>query len=213
MPAQLLSPLPFLNYVGIHLFIGALLVVIPAPAAWLLDTLFPLLDGATRAHAVIAGVEMVRNHPDGAGVRSSLFVQLLIGAISASGGGQLAGTLGTWDPSGWSLHTPPILLARNALDSLDVWAPALAAFVYGLSTFSHPSYAPLLAVLDGGKPGAILSPLGARAAATLVIAAAFGYKAVVVHWAPGSLIVGEKAKKGPRPIEARTRAQKTRKGQ
>ena len=195
IPIQLVSIYPFLNYVGVHYLIGALLTILPAPSASLLDTLLPLLDGATRAHAIFIGLSLPKTLvASGAPstVTSSWLLPLLLATIAASGGGQLAGTLGAFSPTGWALTLPPCLSARTWLACVDIWAPFLGALSYCFLTASHPIYYPAIRLVHAGKEGPILSHTGAKAVTTLVVAAAFAWRAMELHWS-GTLPVQSKS--------------------
>ena len=185
VPPQLLSILPLINYIGVHLLIGLALQFFDAPSAALLDTILPLLDGATRAHAIFIGVNLpnspavVKNMPALAG---SFTLSLLLGTVAASGGGQTCFTIGAFNPDGWALTTPPILKARNLLEATDVWAPFLGALAYQVMTFSHPAYAPFVRAINAGKAQPILKPQGAKALVTFIVSAAFAWRAAALHW-------------------------------
>jgi hypothetical protein len=194
VPIHLLSPLPFLNYISVHLLLGALLSLLPPPNAAVLDTLAAPIDGATRAHAVMLGVHLAATHSSPM-VRNSLMAQVLLGTLAATGGSQAAGTLSVFSSRGWSFSTPPVLLATSFTDLLDVFAALLAAIVYGASTGTHPAYASLRAALNGGKADVLLTPVGGKAAAALVIAAVFAYRALLLHWLPTAPQVKQQATK------------------
>lgn len=184
-PVQFLSIHPFLNYIGVHLFITIALRFVSSPAAKTIDTTVVLLDGALRMHAVISSITMVTSHSNPA-IRNSLPLQVLLATIGATGGGQLALMLGVHSPHGWSLHTPPALKATSLVEVIDIIMAFVCSLVYGLTTLSHPSYAPILARVynDSGKP--LFTPIGARAACTLLFSAGFAYRAAVLHWFPAS---------------------------
>lgn len=184
-PVQFLSIHPLLNYVGVYLFVTLALRHVSAPAAKTIDTTVVLLDGSLRMHAVISSITMVTSHSNAA-IRNSLPLQVLLATIGATGGGQLALMLGVHSPHGWSLHTPPALRATSPVEVIDIVMAFVCSLVYGLTTLSHPSYAPILARIynDSGKP--LFTPLGARAACTLLFSAGFAYRAAVLHWFPAS---------------------------
>jgi hypothetical protein len=152
-----------------------------------------LIDGSLRMHAVISSIAMVTSHSNPA-IRSSLPLQILLATIGATGGGQLALMLGVHSPHGWSLHTPPALKATSLVEVIDIVMAFVCSLIYGLTTLSHPSYAPVLARVynDSGKP--LFTPLGARAACTLLFSAGFAYRAAVLHWLPAPSVTPNKAK-------------------
>lgn len=192
-PLQLISPLPLVTYTLVHIYLGVLLSVIPPISPLWLDTLLPLLDGATRSNAIIGGINIARNHPSNPLLRESLLFQLLLGTLGACGGGQMAGTLGVFNrqKEGWSLTTPPILKARSILEAIDVVAALAGAIAYSFSTNSHADwikvvnfkYNPFASSKDAPplKAFALTHDQG-QALATLVVAACFAYRAVMVHW-------------------------------
>ncbi|KDN44253.1 hypothetical protein K437DRAFT_236630 [Tilletiaria anomala UBC 951] len=190
-PPQLLSIYPLLNYLGVHLLIGCLLTMIKAPSAAMLDTALPLLDGATRAHSIVVGLSLpslvtkssaVSNPAAAFALTESWTFALLLGTISASGGGQLAGMLGVFNPDGWALSVPPFLRARTLIDCVDIWAPLLGAIAHQTFTLAHPVYVPVMQFLNAGKAQPMLSPTGAKALTTLVVAIAFAWRATMLHW-------------------------------
>lgn len=154
------------------LFVPAL----PAPAT--LDTLLPVIDALARSFPITGAVLGVSAHPNPA-IRGSLLFQLILGALASSGGGLAASTFNVFSSS-WSFSTPPVLSA-GIWGSMDVWAGALGAAIFGLLTQSHPAYGPAIAALNGGKEGAIMTPLGARSVVVLVLTGLFAARAVVTH--------------------------------
>lgn len=198
---HLLTIRPLLNYASIHFIVGRLLSLLPPPNIALLDTILAPLDGALRAHAVTVGVGLATSSSN-ASIRGSLFLQLLLGVLAATAGSQVAGTLNVFSGKGWALRTPPCLQAKHAHEVLDIIAAFLAAFAYGLSTASHPVYADLLAKLNAGNRGAVLTPLGGKAAAAFVIATVFAYRAVVLHWLPRRAALQKGTKPKPRSVPA-----------
>lgn len=179
----MLSIHPFINYVSVHLLLSAVLSLFPSltPPLYLVDTSLPLLDGCLRTQAVVVSLDMVARSPNAA-VRSSLLIQLIAGVVGSTGGGQLAGTLGLLNPAGWTLSTPPLLGARSVLPIIDIYAALFATAAFGLTTASNAAYEPWMARLHAGKTGPVLSPAGGRALATLIFAAAFAYRALMMHW-------------------------------
>lgn len=187
-PVQLLSIHPFVNYVTVHLLITALVHFLDAPTAKLIDTMLIVIDGALRTHAVVMSVQLAKASAVGA-VSSSMLIQVVCGTLGATGGGQLAGTLGVHLPGGWQFSTPPALRATSVTEVIDVLAAGLCALVYGITTLSHPGYSSLLSKVhhDGTQP--LFSPVGARAACTLIFTLAFAYRAVQLHWLPATASV------------------------
>ena len=184
-PMQFISIHPFLNYVSVHLFVTFALRFVSAPAAKVVDTALIVLDGALRMQAVFGSIAMAIASENRL-VSNSLLMQVLLGTVGATGGGQLAGMLGIHSPQGWSLHTPPVLRATSLVEVIDVVAAAACSLLYGATTLSHPYYTPVLALVhdNSGKP--LFSAMGARAACTVVFAAAFAYRAARLHWLPAT---------------------------
>ncbi|KAK0529730.1 hypothetical protein OC835_004252 [Tilletia horrida] len=232
IPPQFLYPGSALTYLPVHAAIS-LFLSLPSlssfhPTAALLDVLMPFIDGATRAGAVALGVNLAAAHSP-----SSLLLQLLLGTLTACGGGQSCGTLGTWNPNGWSLSTPPALAARTVMEGVDVWAPFLAAVGYIVLGGTHEDVLPLtrptvaalqrFGLIDAkatavSATGAVsvLSPTAARALATLIITSAFVWRATVLHgqWATASissLSSGTAASKSGSGSAAKSPASKSRK--
>ncbi|CAD6890180.1 unnamed protein product [Tilletia controversa] len=212
LPPQFLHPGAALTYLPLHLLIS-LFLSLPSlsalhPSAQLLDILSPYIDGATRAGAVALGVQLASSaHPE------SLMLQVVLGTLTACGGGQSCGTLGAWEPNGWVLGTPPALRARSWMEGVDVWAPFLAVLGYVVLGGTHedvlPLTRPLVALLarfglvslgkgEGITQLAVLDPTAARALATLIITAAFVWRATVLHgqWATDSFSTALKQKPG-----------------
>lgn len=183
-PPQILSAYPTINYLSTHIFLGIVLNALGAPSAKTIDTVLPLLDAIMRTGAICSTVNIVTAHPNPA-ISSSLFLQLLIGAIASSGGGVAASTLAVWDPQ-WSLRTPPFLRG-GVVDTLDVWSGSVAAAVYGSLLALHPSYEPITRLLSGngeayitGTP--LMSPLEARSASVLVLTVLYSYRVYATHY-------------------------------
>ncbi len=188
VPPQLLSFGFLLNYLGVHIFITLLFdFLLPSayhPSPAFLDTLLPILDGATRAHAVFLGTMLPSTlaHPV---AKQSVALSLLTATLSASGGGQLAGTLGVFNPAGWQLGLPPLLRARSLVDATDVWAPLLSALAFSLFCSSHETYGALrTSFFQQEKGAALLSLQGGKALITLIITTAYAWRAIVLHWTP-----------------------------
>lgn len=189
VPLQLLSPYPLWTYLSIHVVTTLVTTYLPVSAV-LLDTILPLIDGATRTAAVVAGVNVAAASANPL-VSGSLFFQILLGTLAASGGGQLAGTLSVFNPDvvGWKFSTPPFLRARNFAEANDVLAALGGALTYSCLSASHPAWRPVLTRISSsgagifGIGGAVKwAEADARAATTLVIAAFFAARAIIVHW-------------------------------
>ncbi|SPO30046.1 uncharacterized protein UTRI_05885 [Ustilago trichophora] len=180
IPGQLLTVWPWINYLSVYLSVSVLIGILGgAPSAKLLDLWLPVLDGATRTAATYGGINMVLNHANPA-VRQSLLLQVIIGTISACGGGISAFTLNVFDPLGWSFGTPPFLKAKSLVEFTDILAPALASAVFGVLTLSHPAYGPALAYIHS-KPVGLLSQDGGKAVISLVIGSCFFLRAIWLH--------------------------------
>jgi hypothetical protein len=190
IPGQLLTVWPWFNYLSIYVAVMATLGA--RPSAKLLDLTMPVIDGATRTAAAYAGINMVLNHANPA-VRSSLLMQILIGTISACGGGISAFTLNVFDPLGWSFSTPPFLKAKTWVEFTDIVAPALATAIYGVLTLSHPTYSPFLSAIHTNQT-ALLSQEGGKAAMSLVIGSCFFLRALWLH------VISPPPPVAPRPI-------------
>lgn len=117
--------------------------------------------------------------------------QLLLGGLSASGGGLAATTLNVFNPE-WRLSTPPILFS-GLLGSLDFLAGAAAAGIFGFLTASHPAYVPYIQAVRASafgveeKPSAsnaLMTVLGARSVVVAFLAAVYASRAFVLHWYP-----------------------------
>jgi len=149
----------------------------------MLDTLLFPIDSVLRLTSITSSLSLLQSHVDPR-LSQSLFLQLLIGAVACAGGGVTAATFDVWTPE-WKFGTP-VLLKSGWVGSTDVWAGVVTAFTYGLLTASHPTYQYLLQSLSiTSHPGPVLTPLGARAAATIVLATIFLWRVVVVHWIGG----------------------------
>ncbi|CAO1613819.1 unnamed protein product [Parajaminaea phylloscopi] len=189
VPLQLLSVYPLWTYVSVHLAASVVTAYVPISPV-LLDTALPLIDGATRAAAVAAGVNIAAASANPL-VGGSLFFQIVLGTLAACGGGQLAATLGVFNPdvTGWRLSTPPLLRARNFVEANDGLAALAGALTYSCLSGAHPAWKPILARIPSGAStftgfltSGKWSDADARAATTVVIAAFFALRAVLVHW-------------------------------
>ncbi|TKY88224.1 hypothetical protein EX895_002934 [Sporisorium graminicola] len=193
IPGQLLTVWPWINYLSVYLLTSAAISVAGPPSAKLLDLALPVLDGATRSAATYGGINMVLNHANPA-ARSSLLLQVVIGTISACGGGISAFTLNVFDPLGWSFGTPSFLKAKRLVEFTDILAPALASAVFGVLTLSHPGYGSVLTYV-GEKPRGLLSQEGGKAVISLVIGTCFFLRAIWLH-----VLAPAGAAPAPRPI-------------
>lgn len=70
---------------------------------------------------------------------------------------------------------------------MDVWAGALAAVIYGVATYSHPSYAPVNAYLVG-KAAPFMTPLGARSLVVIFLTSMYTIRVVSTHFVAKSPI-------------------------
>jgi len=177
-PAQLVSVHPWIVYSSVH----ALLSVIDwQPSPWVLDTFLPPIDGVLRSGAVIGGVTLAKAHPSPA-VSQSVFAQLVIGAISAGGGGLVASSLGVWEPD-WRLRTPPVLKkgGNTFVGTLEFWSGSIAALLYGFLMNTHKEYSDAYGAM-GFKARGVTTPLGARAFLVVFLTFVYGYRAFALHW-------------------------------
>ncbi|CAO1616875.1 unnamed protein product [Sympodiomycopsis kandeliae] len=188
-PVQFLSPLPLLTFALVHIYLGILLKVLPLSSSnsllWL-DTLLPIMDGATRTGAIISSVTLTRKTLHG----DNFFFTLLIGTISACGGGQLASTLSVFNSQkdGWKFSTPAFVNSKNFLQGIDVYAALAGTLTWTVLTASSSEYQKDSLVLLAKRYGLDMASVPrvsteeAQAITTVVIAAFFAYKAVVTHW-------------------------------
>jgi hypothetical protein len=80
----------------------------------IIDTLSPFPDAILRTLTITHSLTLV--------------MHLIIGAVSSSGGGQLAATLGVWNVD-WRLGTPTFLKG-GLIPTLDVWSGSLAGGLF-----------------------------------------------------------------------------------
>lgn len=165
-------------YGSVHILISTFFYLFPdvATSHPITELAFwPLMDAATRSGAIVGGVMMVKAHPSPV-IANSIFAQILIGAMSASGGGLVASTFGIWNPN-WSLSTPPVLKASNSLmPSMDIWTGAISAAIFGSLTMSHASYGPVNLAM-GLPDKAFVTPLGARSVFAMFLMAMYFWRA------------------------------------
>lgn len=186
VPVQLVSVFPLWTYASIHVATSLFTTHVPISAV-LLDTALPLIDGATRTAAIAVGVNTAASSTNPL-VSGSLFFQIILGTLAASGGGQLAATLGVFNPDiiGWRLSTPPILRARNFVEANEVLATLAGALSYSCFSGAHPAWKPVLARISSSGGSFFGSEkwtdAEARAVTTLIVTAFFAYRAVLLHW-------------------------------
>ncbi|KAJ9125133.1 hypothetical protein QFC22_000087 [Naganishia vaughanmartiniae] len=190
-PPQLLSPLPWIQYLSVYTLISnpAFTALLPSPA--ILDTLLPIIDGLTRSFPISGAVLSTSTHPNPS-IRGSLMFQLLCGGLAASGGGIAATTLNVFSPE-WRISTPPILFT-GLLGCLDFLAGSAAAGIFGFLTASHPAYLPfidtaksLVMTPSPAKPAAtaaaaLMTVLGARSVVVLFLSIVYATRAFMLHW-------------------------------
>jgi len=180
-PPQLYSVHPWISYLSVHLLLTGILPHIhSAISPRILDTVLFPIDSVLRLTSITMSLSLVQSHSDPR-LSQSVFLQLLIGAVASAGGGVTAATFGVWT-SEWNFGTP-VVLKSGWVESVDVWGGIIAAFTYGLLTTSHPTYQYFLHFLSiTSHPGPVLTALGARSTATIVLASIFLWRVLVVHW-------------------------------
>jgi hypothetical protein len=206
-PVQLLSPWPLINYLSVYLFVNSPFITPYHPSAETLDTVVPVIDALTRSFPISGAVLATTSHSNPA-IRGSLMYQILLGALSASGGGIVASTFNVFSPE-WRISTPPIL-SSGFLGSLDFVAAAVSSVIFGFLTSSHPVYVqgtqyltslPYLISSGGEKrsSGAIepfMTVLGARSVVVLFLSIVYATKAYVLHGSPSvARVKAHRAKK------------------
>lgn len=186
-PPQLLSIKPYINYLAVHVLFGYVIDFLPSPKV--IDTSLPLIDAIMRTGSICGAVQLAHTHSNPA-IASSLFFQLLIGAVASAGGSVTASTLGVWNQE-WSLRVPPFLRG-GLIDTLDLWSGSLAAAVYGCLLGLHPAYEPYTRFLSGqgekyvaGTP--LMSPLEARSTTVLVLTALYAFRVYKTHYVERAL--------------------------
>ena len=75
------------------------------------------------------------------------------------------------------------IFSSGVIPTMDVWAGALAAVIYGVGTLSHPAYEPVNSYLVG-KPMPFMTPLGARSIVVIVLTALYTVRVASVHYLP-----------------------------
>ena len=214
-PPQLLSAWPLLNYVSVYAFINSPYISPHHPTSETLDTVVPLIDGLTRAFPISGAVLACSTHSNPL-IRNSLMYQIVLGGISASGGGIVASTLGVFSPE-WRISTPPIL-SSGFLGSLDFLAAAASSVIFGLLTSSHPVYInatnylatlPYLSPVgsknvSSGATAPLMTVLGARSVVVLFLSVIYATKAYVLYGSPS--VAHVKARKAKKAAEAADKA-------
>lgn len=215
-PPQLLTAWPLINYISVYAVINSPFISPYHPTSETLDTVVPLIDGLTRAFPISGAVLACSTHSNPA-IRNSLMYQIILGGISASGGGMVASTLNVFSPE-WRLSTPPIL-SSGFLGSLDFVAAAVSSVIFGLLTSSHPVYVgatnylstlPYLspasnkAAASSGAAGPLMTVLGARSVVVLFLSIVYATKAYVLHGSPS--VARVKARRAKKAAEAEAKA-------
>lgn len=178
-PPQLLSPLPLINYLSVHLILSLIFPVSSIPPPHFLDPLIFLLDALMRTFPISGAVLSTANHPNEA-IRSSLMFPLVLGGLSTSGGGLIASTLNVFGPE-WKFSTPPILFAGWPA-YFDFVAGAIGAATY-IAT-SHPIVANLLGAVKSETGIAAVSVLSARSLVCLVLCVLYAGRALTLYGSP-----------------------------
>ncbi|GLB40969.1 hypothetical protein LshimejAT787_0901840 [Lyophyllum shimeji] len=202
-PPMLYSTTPYIIYLTTHLTLTLLFHLFPillSPSSIaLLDTVLFPIDALVRTGAVTGTTaHLAPGSPVARPLITSPLTHLIIGALASAGGGLSASTLSTWSPT-WSFSTPPVLRAPTLTaffwSSMDVWAGALVAAMYGVASGAQAFYGwqELLRLVGLGvagiKEGACvvgtpwMSQLEAKALAAGVLAVFFGLRMYKVHWA------------------------------
>ena len=204
-PPVLYNYQPYINYISVHLLATAFFHAFPnALDMQILDSLFTPIDGILRSTAVASTLRILTSGAlplTHAPLAISPVTPIIIGAIAASGGGVLAGTLKTWT-NDWSFGTFSIFkVGVGMLGSTDVWSGGLAGFLFTFLT--RPTLYPTLVKLTGitlvkaeeesKLPIQIMSPGHAQAFTTLVLIAVFGWKTFNVHYLPQAKVSTKKA--------------------
>ncbi|KAF8326868.1 uncharacterized protein EI90DRAFT_3069359 [Cantharellus anzutake] len=211
-PPQILSLHPYINYLTPHVFLSTLFSqAFPSPSLLkFIDTVLPMVDAILRTGGITSSIHLALTHPTHPQLRSSLFLQLLLGAVASAGGGVLAGTLNVFSAH-WSFTTPPFLRSNTPsgsfLGTLDIWSGSVVSLIYGFLIGSHPSYAPIQRFLISNAPflfgnidkdswsapllqGSavqLMTPLEARSVSVIVLTLIYAYRVYAVHYrAPSS---------------------------
>ncbi|KAJ7596013.1 hypothetical protein C8J56DRAFT_923826 [Mycena floridula] len=169
-PPILYSIHPWINYLGVHLFMTFVFDIHPEllGSPMLGNPFFPL-DAILRSNAVTLTLSHLSSPNIDPRLSGSPVFHIILGAVVSCAGGGAAATLGTWTPT-WSFSTPVFLRPEADFWSLlDVWGGSVVAVVYGIMT-AHPAFAPAAAQLH--TP--IVGDAGGKALATYVLIALFG---------------------------------------
>ncbi|EDR10180.1 uncharacterized protein LACBIDRAFT_318299 [Laccaria bicolor S238N-H82] len=194
-PPMLYSFHPYIIYITVHLVSTLLFSLFPfllsAPA--LIDTLLFPLDALLRANTValnLAHLSLPLSPSSRTPLQYALspFSHLLFGSIAVASGGIALSTF-SLASNQWSLSTPHVLRSTAGLwDNTDVWAGALAAYIYS-STTHHPAFTfdsrskfqyPLVN-LEGRLP---FDAQTAKSLSAFVLVAIYATRVVAVHYLP-----------------------------
>lgn len=74
-------------------------------------------------------------------------------------------------------------LRSGIIPTMDVWAGAAGAAIYGIATLSHPDYKDINTFLVG-KPKAFMTPLGARSVVVLFLTSMYIVRVASMHYIP-----------------------------
>lgn len=187
-PPQLLSSYPWINYLSVYLLMDNLVDYLPSIKA--VDSALPLFDAILRTGAICGAVNMAVTNPNPA-IASSLFFQLLVGAVASAGGGVTATTLGVWNTE-WAFRAPPVLRG-GFVDTLDLWSGSVSAAIYGCLAGTHPSYTPYTRWLSGqGEKyvagSSLMAPNEARIVTALALTAIYSFRVYQVHYVASPII-------------------------
>ncbi|KAH9825062.1 hypothetical protein DFH28DRAFT_14491 [Melampsora americana] len=142
-----------------------------SPSMAFLDRLLPLPDALIRTATITSAVDLVTHHREPA-YAQSLLLQLIMGAIAASGGSTLAQSFGTTQLT-WRLARPDWMERPNTLGALDLWSGVLIAFVYGILQETHPIYHSL----SNGFNLTFLTPIEARGICGMLLCIIYYWRA------------------------------------
>ncbi|KAF8310613.1 uncharacterized protein EI90DRAFT_3100093 [Cantharellus anzutake] len=174
-PPQILSLHPYINYLNPSSF--------PSPSLLkFIDTVLPMVDAILRTGGITSSIHLALTHPTHPQLRSSLFLQLLLGAVASAGGGVLAGTLNVFSAH-WSFTTPPFLRSNTPsgsfLGTLDIWSGSVSPSSMDKDSWSAP--------LLQGSAVQLMTPLEARSVSVIVLTLIYAYRVYAVHYrAPSS---------------------------
>ncbi|KAF9076335.1 hypothetical protein BDP27DRAFT_1314281 [Rhodocollybia butyracea] len=203
-PPVLYAPLPWINYISVHLILTFIFSLIPSVLAETeslatLDFAFFPIDAMLRTGAVVGTLaHLAPGSPYYDSINPSLvnspLFHFILGCTASAGGGVTAASLGVWNPNWGSGGFTPVFLRKgprspfkNILSTLDVWGGGLVAIIYGLST-SHAAFRPVLSALSpyiyafflvDMKETKPLSPMDGKSLAAAVLMMFFGIRAFV----------------------------------